>query len=206
MNPLRRLAELGSAPLGGPLQEQNGVPNILRPLLLMKNGFYAFESSLHVYPWGGGPGSGEFWNDPRLWREEYGDAVAGLTFFAEDAFGFQFATDGDAIFSFDPEVAERERVSSDVMEWASLILEDFEVRTGFPVMHEWQVHNGRILHGHRLAPATPFFLGGKYEAREMRMMESVGLMRFRANVYRQVKDLPDGAKVRIVVDWDSGES
>src|SRR5690606_29576887 len=103
--------------------------------------FYAFESSLHVYPWGGGPGSGEFWNDPRLWREEYGDAVAGLTFFAEDAFGFQFATDGDAIFSFDPEVAERERVSSDVMEWASLILEDFEVRTGFPVMHEWQVHN-----------------------------------------------------------------
>ncbi|SPL94593.1 unnamed protein product [[Actinomadura] parvosata subsp. kistnae] len=132
-----------------------------------------------------------------MWQHEYGDAVASLTFFAEDAFGFPFAIGEGGVFTFDPETAERDLIASGVEEWASLMLDDPDVQTGFPVMHEWQVRNGAILRGHRLAPAVPFFLGGKFEAQEMRMKDSMELMRFRADIHRQVKDLPDGAQISI---------
>jgi hypothetical protein len=67
-------------------------------------------------------------------------------------------------------------------------------------MREWQTRNGPIKPGHRLAPAVPFILGGKFEAREMRSKNSVELMRFRAGIYRRLKDLPDGTRIRIRVD------
>jgi len=47
---------------------------------------------------------------------------------------------------------------------------------------------------------VPFILGGKFEAREMRSKNSVELMRFRAGIYRRLKDLPDGTRIRIRVD------
>lgn len=201
MDALLRLAGLGSEPLGAPVRDDRGAaPEILRPLFRAKNGFYAFEASLHVFAWGDTEGGGESWNDRGMWLKEYGDAVADLTFFAEDAFGFQFATDGTSILSFDPETAEREQVASDVDEWASCILDDLEFWTGFPVMHEWQSHNGPIMPGHRLAPAVPFILGGRFDAQEMRMKESVELMHFRADIYRQLKDLPEGMRIRIRAD------
>jgi hypothetical protein len=70
-------------------------------------------------------------------------------------------------------------------------------------MHQWQARNGAIDDGLRLAPAVPFFLGGKFGAAEMRAKESIALMRFRADVHRQVKDLPDGARIRIRIEQDS---
>lgn len=202
MSALARLAAAGSAPLGAPLRADDGdIPEILRPLARVKNGFYAFESALHVYPWGETGEGGASLRDRELWRREYGDEVAGLTFFAEDAFGFQFATDGEAILFFDPETAEREHMAADVEEWAAAVLDDVATYTGFPVMHEWQARNGTISPGHRLAPAIPFVLGGGYDAREMRMAESIHLMRFRADLYRQIKGLPDGARIRLRVEW-----
>ena len=153
MSALARLAAAGSAPLGAPLRaDDRDIPEILRPLARVKNGFYAFESALHVYPWGETGEGGASLRDRELWRREYGDEVAGLTFFAEDAFGFQFATDGEAILFFDPETAEREHMAADVEEWAAAVLDDVATHTGFPVMHEWQARNGTIPPGHRLPP------------------------------------------------------
>lgn len=205
MDSIARLSQIGSPSLGGPICGGVNVPDVISPLVRAKNGFYAFEASLHVFPWGGMPGSAEQWNSPGLWLREYGDAAAGLTFFAEDAFGFQFAVGGDGIYSFDPEIAERELVASDIYEWASLILDDYEVQTGFSIMHEWQVRNGAIREGFRLAPSVPFFLGGKFDAQGMRAKESVELMRFRADIYRQVKDLPDGAQVVLRIKQEADE-
>lgn len=54
-------------------------------MLQLKNGFYAFESALHVCPVTSDSETGlEAWNDDSLWRDEYRDLAEGLLFFAED--------------------------------------------------------------------------------------------------------------------------
>jgi hypothetical protein len=56
-----------------------------------KNGFYAFESALHVFPVTPDPVSGlEGWNADSLWRSDYQDLTEGLLFFAEDILQDQF--------------------------------------------------------------------------------------------------------------------
>jgi hypothetical protein len=43
-------------------------------MLLQKNGFYAFEAALHIFPITADRGTGlEGWNPASLWRSEYGD-------------------------------------------------------------------------------------------------------------------------------------
>ena len=50
-------------------------------LLRKKNGFYAFESALHVFPVASPGGmSLEEWNADSLWRNGYGDLAKGLFF------------------------------------------------------------------------------------------------------------------------------
>src|SRR5215469_10978933 len=60
-------------------------------MLQRKNGFYAYESALHVFPLTGDPGTGlEAWNAVPLWRDAYEDLGRDLLFFAEDALQDQF--------------------------------------------------------------------------------------------------------------------
>jgi hypothetical protein len=63
-------------------------PDLLS-VLNRKNGFYAFESALHVFPplrvWLQGMNIDQ-WNSGSLWRQGYGDLAKGLLFFAETSF------------------------------------------------------------------------------------------------------------------------
>src|SRR5688500_15720487 len=101
---IEKLLEIASPPSAGIEPEpslfagQLGI-NAARDLtrmLAIKNGFFAFESALHVRP---GRDSGELlgiaaWNAGSLWRDWYQGLTDGLLFFAEDAFGGQFAVRG----------------------------------------------------------------------------------------------------------------
>ena len=60
----------------------------LLELLSQKNGFYAFESALHVFSTRSDPpeiGINE-WNAPELWINEYRGMAGSALFFAEDIF------------------------------------------------------------------------------------------------------------------------
>ena len=72
--------------------------------------------------------------------------------------------------------------------------------TGYPLAHEWQSQHGALAPGYRLAAALPFVLGGEYKAEAMRAKRDVELADFRASVYSQIKDLPDGAQINIRLD------
>jgi len=54
-------------------------------------------------------------------------------------------------------------------------------------------------HGHRLSPKIPFVMGGDYEVDFLYSIESVKAMRFRGSVAIQIRELPDGSKVRVIV-------
>lgn len=180
----------------GPLIEE------LIQILSKKNGFYAFEASLHVFSYRDPiPNSNvlglQAWNEKTLWRDWYGGLTDGLLFFAEDIFGGQFAIRDNEIISFDPESGEMVALANSFEDWATELLLNYPQLTGYPLARSWQLLNGPIPNGKRLLPKIPFILGGKYEPNNLFAVDAVEGMRYRGELWEQLKDLPDGAQVRL---------
>lgn len=171
MESLAKLLDIAGPALGTPLDSDQIAmcPELLRPLFRKRNGFVAFEQALLVLPSGTGAGALESWNDPFGWISSYGGLADGLTFFAMDVFGGQFAV-SDGIVRFDPETAEREPFAPDIESWARAVLDKYEVLTGHALAHEWQMINGPIPSGWRLVPRQPFVLGGDFEVANLASM------------------------------------
>jgi hypothetical protein len=172
-------------------------PADLAELLAQRNGFYAFEGALHVFS------SEELahWNEPALWRSEYGDLIAAdCVFFAEDLFGNQFARVGDAVVTFDAETARCEPAGPNLSAWIADLMRDHRVMTGWPLAHEWQVANGPLPAGKRLVPKQPFVTGGEHVRTNLYLADAVAAMRFRGSLARQIADVPDGARIVFKVE------
>ena len=205
MAPIMKLVRLGGAALcdTGPVIQPDLVPDQtlratkLLDLLRAKNGFYAFESALHVFPAGAahdGPSLAD-WNTGTGWRGEYGSLAEGCFFFAEDIFGGQFCLFDGCVMGFDPETGEKRFMASTIEEWAGALLADPDVLTGYPLAHEWQVRHGAVPPGARLIPRVPFVLGGEFTPENLSLIDAARGMRSRANLAVQIRDLPDGAAV-----------
>lgn len=206
---LKKLIHIGSDPtsgrpfdparlsgLGGGTEQRE-----LARLLEGKNGFYAFEGALHVLSDSSEASEVSLvaWNERGLWKNDYQGMADNGVFFAEDIFGVQFVLRGADVFTFDPETGQSEAMASDLEEWAKNILEDWNLWTGYQIAHDWQLEHGRIREGLRLSPVTPFVLGGAYSVANMRAVNAVEGMKFRASIAVQIKDLPDGATVKLSV-------
>lgn len=171
-------------------------------LLELKNGFYAFESALHVFPYTSDLGTGlEAWNAESLWRDRYKDLADGLLFFAEDIFQDQFCLSKkqSGVFRLQAETGAAIPMADSVENWAAVILADHKAETGWPLAHAWQEKNGSLPDGQRLMPKTPFFLGGEYNLENLWAGDPLEGMRFKADIAIQTRDLPDGAQVQLKV-------
>ena len=169
----------------------------LSELLVARNGFYGYQSALHVLPAGNAfvGASLESWNAPDGWRASYGSMANGLFFFAEDVFGGQFAIRGDQVVTFDPETGEIEAYASSIEDWADQLQADYEVMTGQPLAEQWQTVNGGLSPGDRLVPRVPFVLGGEFEVANVYAIDAALGMQVRGDLAVQLVDLPDGAQV-----------
>ena len=168
----------------------------LAELLQRKNGFYAYESALLVRPsrnMGAPLGLCE-WNAPALWGGSYARKIDAL-FFAEDIFGVQFCIHDDAVSTFDPETGAFDELGQSIAEWTREVIENRDLRTGYPLAHEWQARNGALAPGERLLPKSPFVLGGKYEVENLCRSNDIKGMLFRASIANQIQNLPDGSQV-----------
>lgn len=209
MNPLQRLVKLASPPISDSTPQLSAECSLLaagrEPELLKlawaRNGFYAFESALHVFPIALRPeyGSLAWWNAEPLWRCSYGELATDSLFFAEDIFGGQFCFSNGTIFRFDPETGSRSSCGSSVNEWADILLQNAENYTGWPLAREWQEQHGPLASGHRLVPKRPFVLGGEYRVANLYALDSVRAMNFYGNIAIQMASLPDGASVRFEI-------
>jgi len=207
---LQKLIEIGGEALG----PANAMPDVaslasgaapianeLAELLMQKNGFFAFEAALHVFPWEsrGAEVGLQAWNSPDLWIGEYQGMADGCLFFAEDIFGGQFCVGEGGIYQFDPETGEKTKIASGAEEWADAILRDYRVLTGYPLAHQWQQLHGAIAPGYRLVPKVPFVVGGEFEIENLYLLDAVRAMRLRASFAVQIRDLPDGAKIKFTI-------
>lgn len=170
-------------------------------LLNMKNGFYVFESALHVFPAQSTPSAMglDRWNSSGCWRSTYGELVKDCLFFAEDIFGGQFALKPGGVFQFDPETADQEFIASGLDTWAEAVLADYEVLTGYQLAHRWQVRHGPITPGERLVPKLPFVVGGEFSIDNLYQFDAVEGMRLRGSIATQICDLPDGAELKFEI-------
>jgi hypothetical protein len=200
-DPLDVLLSAASGPLGG--TPGDGVVefagrhgSLLAAMLGRSNGFFAFESALHVFPSGLSDSmSLELWNDADLWRRDYDDLTDGLVFFAEDVFGGQFVLADAGVGTFDPETGDVAVIAADLHSWSAALLDDYESLTGYPLAHEWQTRHGALVEGQRLVPEVPFVAGGAFDIDNLHAADAVEGMRVRGNLARQIRDLPDGARI-----------
>jgi hypothetical protein len=210
MNSIEKLLDIAGPPLARPAPAKR-LSSVLGPwgergqelsrLLGRKNGFHAFLSALLLFPLEESPSDRDLagWNRNELWKSDYGDLMGPALFFAEDLFGGQFGIRNGEICSFEPETGEFEVLAPDLEGWAKQILLEHEVLTGTELARQWQEANGALPPGKRLAPKVPFVAGGEYEVKNLYAAEPVEAMRFRANLARQIKDLPEGARIQFKV-------
>jgi hypothetical protein len=168
----------------------------LEDLLRFCNGFSAFEGALQVF------GSKtdlqpelERWNALDGWRLEYAGLASHGLFFAQDVFGGQFCISDLGVEAFDPETGSYEMLARDLDQWCELVLADYEVLTGYPLAHAWQLENGPLPAGARLVPKVPFSLGGQFDIPNLYALEVGQSMLLRASWARQLCSVPDGSAV-----------
>jgi hypothetical protein len=174
----------------------------LRELLALRNGFFAADSALHVFPAGTAMQGYDLvgWNAPTLWKVEYKSALDQFVFFAEDIFGTQFGMGHDGhIIKMHVETGEVTAFAESLEEWAEKILADLEFETGCTFAAGWQRTHRPLTPTERLAPKTPFVMGGEYEIPNLYAMDAVKLMRFMGDLATQIRDLPDGSTVILKV-------
>jgi hypothetical protein len=205
---VEKLVSISSEPLSadppGPATFLNtdALGSELLRMLERKNGFYVFESALHVFALTANlaPGmSMQEWNAGSLWREGYANLGDGLLFFAEDALQDQFCVSSTGVVRFNAETGERHFIADSIERWAQIIMRDYEHETRWPLLHEWQEQNGRLTPGKRLLPKIPFFLGGEYKLENLWAGDAVEGMRVKADIAMQTRHLPDGSKVKLTV-------
>lgn len=200
-NRLLRLIEIASEAFCSGDHSQAHIPEKIRPLLRARNGFFAFESALRVFPSGGSALSYsiEQWNSHSLWRDRYGNLTDGLFFFAEDIFGGQFCLKDDLVFTFDPETAETKKFADSLEAWAECVLDDYDFVTGYSLGHEWQQRFGGLQARDRLFPKVPFVFGGQFEVTNLEAIDGARGMCDRGPIALQLNGVPDGTKVKLTV-------
>ena len=206
LSDLEKLLSIASSSLSddaAALNEQlrglaGSIADDLLKMLRKRNGYYAFESALHVFP--SHLNKKEIgldrWNDKALWCNEFKGMADGCLFFAEDVFGGQFCIKDEKICTFDPETAALAYLAEGIEGWAAAIINDYEVLTGYPLAHQWQVQYGQLPPKKRLLPKIPFVVGGAFRLDNLYLADTVEGMKFRAVIACQIKDLPDGAEIK----------
>ncbi|WP_219952097.1 SMI1/KNR4 family protein [Dickeya zeae] len=168
-------------------------------LLKYRNGFYCFESALHVFSFnmvGDDFGIVE-WNNNELWIDAYDDMARNALYFAEDIFGGQFCIKNDGIYTFDPETGMFSWLANSINEWCGIVLNEYKFITGYPLAHSWQKMHGLIPSGYRLVPKVPFVAGGDFDINNIYVEKSDKAMRSRANIALQIRDIPDGGHIQL---------
>lgn len=167
-----------------------------------KNGFYAYQTSLHVFPVNQNPDfmDLETWNQQKYWCGAYGELSQSCVFFAEDIFGGQFCFYQNGIYSFNPETGDKTFMGANLEAWAEQIFSKLDYWTGFSLAKQWIEQNGYLTPQQRLAPVQPFFLGGTYDIGNLKAVDALESLRFRGAMAQKLMTVPEGQNISLVFD------
>lgn len=138
------------------------------------------------------------WNIEAGWRSSYRTLADGLLFFAEDAFGDQFAFEGGRLVRFHAETGQREHVSDSLADWLQQILDDPESQLSLPVIREWRRQGNQLQPNQHLCPTYPFVVRGS-RGKTLHALDRNESMHFKGDFAWQIKDLPEGTRIKVAV-------
>lgn len=172
-----------------------------KSLLSQYNGLTAFDGGLRVF----GTQSKllptlQEWNEQNGWRSAYKELInERLIFFAEDVFGNQFAFDDGRVVYFDVENGRASPFAKSFSEWLSITLEDPVDTLQLMLYRNWLGKGQRLEPSEHLCPVYPFIVKGNPPLEEIYPVKSMEDMMYKGNFAYQIKDVPDGAQIKIRV-------
>lgn len=173
-----------------------------KALLQRRNGGYFWGGALHVF---GACDEPDFhsliaWNTPETWRELYGEDLEGLFFFAEDAFGDQFALDAQGhVLRLKAESGALEELADDFDQWVLIVVEATDELLGRGTFADWASQNGRLPPGSQLQAFPPYLFAEDPDMVQLEAVDAVENMQFHGAIAAQLAALPEGAAARIEI-------
>jgi SMI1 / KNR4 family (SUKH-1) len=179
-----------------------GTPH--RKLLEAANGAYLFGRALHLLGACERPDWHSLcaWNDARTWRDAYDNIAEELIFFAEDAFGDQFAYSGRGgeVVLFEAELGRAGPCAPTFVDWLELVVEQRDALLPIDLLAAHAGEGKRLQPGTQLFAYPPLFSLESKEGVEVGHVDAVEAMRFRGQLARQIRGLPSGTRVKIEVE------
>ncbi len=191
------VAEAVLGPSGAP-----GTPH--RALLEEANGAWLFDGALHLFGACAQPAwhSLAAWNAPATWRDAYGQLAEGLTFFAEDAFGDQYAYSGHGgeVVVFEAELGRAAHAAPSFVAWLEAMQAAPEAVLPIDLVRAQAAAGRRPAPGMQYIAYPPLFSVEAKDGVEIGQVDAVEAMRYRGQLARQIQGLPPGTQIRIVLD------
>ena len=175
-----------------------------RRLLELKNGAYLWDGALHLFGACERPTwhSLRAWNAPSTWRDTYGELTGTLAFFAEDAFGDQYAyrDRGGEVVVFEAELGRVSTVAPSFLAWVELMLEHGREILPVDLLARQSGEGKRSTPGQQHFAYPPLCTVESLQGVEVGHVDAVEAMRFRGQLARTLHHLPLGTRVKIEVD------
>ena len=175
-----------------------------RRLLELANGAFLHGHALHLFGACAGPPwhSLSAWNAPDGWRRGYGSDTDGLTFFAEDAFGDQFAYSGRGgeVVSFEAELGRIIPAAPTFVDWLEEMIERPRAVLPVDVMEAQEIEHKHHRPGTQLFAYPPLCTAESREDVTIGHVDAIEAMRFRGQLALQLRAMPPGSRVKIEIE------
>lgn len=176
------------------------LPKELAALLEQANGFIQFHGGLHVRGVCLAPAwhsLRDAWIGKNAFHQLYPDVTPEDIPWAEDCMGDQFLLRAGTVWHLLAETGELESLEMNFTEFIQAVEEDPGEHLGLHPLLQFQREGGHLLPGQLLAAYPPFCLEESEDGVKLRAIESGERRRFLADFAKQIRDLPDGAKIDI---------
>lgn len=172
----------------------------LAELLSTINGFFAFDTGVHIF-YAGGEGIGpelSYWNAADTWKDAFEGLADNYFCFGQDVLGMQYAIKhGSEVVRFDPETARSSHIGDSLEDWAAWLLDKPTINGTATLAKAWQERQGPLEPNQRLLPLRFFELGGEVSFDNLVVKDAAEAMRARGPIATQLHDLPPGTEIHL---------
>lgn len=179
------------------------LPPELADLLRAGNGFILFAGGLHVRGACHAPAWHSLrraWLGPDPWKNRYPGLDPADIPFAEDAVGDQFLLRSGEVWLLSAETGDVSPLGADLGEFLRRAGEDPLSFLALHPLQQFREEGGELAPGQLLSVYPPFCTHESNQGISVRAIPAAERHRFLADLSAQIRDLPDGSAIRVVVD------
>lgn len=184
------------------------IPLSISTVLVDVNGFIAFDGAFHFRGICSEPrwhSLGQMWKSNRSLRQLFPAVIGSDVPFAQDALGNQFVLRGELVWQLDAETGQLESLKIDVHDFLGMLISSPADVLPLSFLEQFKGGNVALEPGQLLSVYPPLCTAESSRGVSVRAIPANQRLEFLSDFAAQVAGLPDGSRVRVVVDTnDSG--